>query len=205
MRVLDLFSGLGGFSQAFKDRGHDVTTVDFLEKFNPDICANIINLTPKELMGPWHVIVASPPCNGFSVASVYHHWDNSLGVPLPKSGTAIKGIQLVAHTLHLILNLHPIFWYLENPRGMLRRILGPPQQETFFASWGDFVKKPTDLWGVHAPMKWFKPGWYDPTPRGAKNSGTQGAKRNPAKRALIPYGLSLAICKACEKALERLL
>lgn len=28
MRVLDLFSGKGGFSRAFAERGHDLVTVD---------------------------------------------------------------------------------------------------------------------------------------------------------------------------------
>ena len=44
MKVLDLFSGLGGFSQAFKDRGHKVTTLDNNPEFNPDICIDIMML-----------------------------------------------------------------------------------------------------------------------------------------------------------------
>lgn len=203
MRVLDLFSGLGGFSEAFVKRGHNVVTVDFDKKFNPTIVADVRDLTQNDLLGPWHVVLASPPCNAFSVASITRYWDNSLGIPIPKNVKTLEAIELIGHTIKLILELHPIYWYLENPRGMLRRILGKPQQETFFASWGDFVRKPTDIWGIHAPMKWFEPGWYEPTPRGAKCSGTVALRRNPAKRALIPFGLSLAICKACEKAFQR--
>lgn len=37
MRVLDLFSGLGGWSAAFRDRGHEVITLDIEPKFKPDI------------------------------------------------------------------------------------------------------------------------------------------------------------------------
>ena len=32
MNVLDLFSGLGGWSAAFVERGHEVVTVDMLAK-----------------------------------------------------------------------------------------------------------------------------------------------------------------------------
>lgn len=34
MKVLDLFAGLDEFSQAFKDRNHDVTTLDNNSEFN---------------------------------------------------------------------------------------------------------------------------------------------------------------------------
>jgi len=51
MRVLDLFSGLGGWSQAFKDRGHEVVTVDIAPKFAPIICKDIMELTPEETGG----------------------------------------------------------------------------------------------------------------------------------------------------------
>ena len=44
MNVLDLFSGLGGWSAAFKDRGHAVTTLDIEPKFKPDIVKDILEI-----------------------------------------------------------------------------------------------------------------------------------------------------------------
>ena len=44
MKVLDLFAGLGGFSEAFRQRGHQVITVDVEEKFHPDICIDILDM-----------------------------------------------------------------------------------------------------------------------------------------------------------------
>ncbi|MEE9181260.1 MAG: class I SAM-dependent methyltransferase [candidate division NC10 bacterium] len=41
MRVLDLFSGPGGFSQPFRDRGHEVVTLDNEARFEPDVLADI--------------------------------------------------------------------------------------------------------------------------------------------------------------------
>lgn len=118
MKVLDLFSGLGGWSAAFKDRGHDVITVDIEKKFNPTICKDIMQVTPNDFNGyKFDVILASPPCNCFSVASVYHHWDKD--TKMPKDQATYESIKLVGHTIDLILNLFPRWWILENPRGML--------------------------------------------------------------------------------------
>jgi len=41
---LDLFAGLGGFSQAFEEaEGWEVTTVDIQERFGTDICADVMD------------------------------------------------------------------------------------------------------------------------------------------------------------------
>jgi len=214
MRVLDLFSGLGGWSQAFKDRRHEVITVDVEEKFNPTICKDIIKLEAKDFKEfvPFDVILASPPCNCFSVASVYQHWDKE--TKRPKDQETLDSIELVGHTIKLILSLYPRFWILENPRGMLRSVLGKPPITTYFASWGNWTLKPTDLWGVIPEgIKWKKPKKWEKAPRGSK-SGVQGIDGHYVKktypenrsnyifgselRAKIPYGLSEAICLACE-------
>jgi len=204
MKVLDLFSGLKGWSQAFEDRGHFVVTVDIDKKFNPTICVDVMDLTVQDLEqhGYFHVVLASPPCNCFSVASIPKHWNHHI----PKE-TAKKAIKLVSHTIDLILNLHPRFWFLENPMGMLRTVLGKPQKHTAFAYWGEYRKKPTDIWGVFPKtMKWSTTGFWDKTPRGSHNTGTQAIK-TPEERAKIPYPLSLAVCLGCEKELgeEKLL
>jgi hypothetical protein len=51
-RVLDLFSGLGGFSSAFADSERwRVTTVDIEPRFDPDIQADVFELRPSHLTG----------------------------------------------------------------------------------------------------------------------------------------------------------
>jgi len=221
MKVLDLFSGLKGWSQAFEDRGHLVVTVDIDKKFNPTICADVMSLTAEdfESYGSFDLVLASPPCNCFSIASVYRHWNKR--TRRPKDNATRKAINLVGHTIKLILDLNPKWWILENPRGMLRNVLGLPSKTTFFAAWNHFAYKPTDLWGVLPPIEWRKPRKWQKAPRGSK-SGTQGVTgktvkawpsnmadfvRKPELRAKIPYGLSLAVCLACEKELgeEKLL
>ena len=63
--------------------------------------------------------------------------------------------------------------------------------------------KPTDLWGVLPKYLKFpteKPEDYVKAPR-SSHVGIQGQK-DKALRAKIPYNLSLAVCRACEKELS---
>jgi len=214
MNVLDLFSGLKGWSQAFADRGHRVVTVDIENKFEPSICADIRDLSAEDFRkyGQFDIVLASPPCNCFSIARVFDHWTKDRR---PKDEATFDAIDLVAHAIRLILKLYPRWWILENPRGMLRHILGKPSKTTFFASWGHFAYKPTDLWGVLPEgIGWRKPKKWQKAPRGS-NKGIAGLRgdrvkqctenmgnvvRAPALRAKIPYGLSEAVCLACERS-----
>jgi len=212
MNVLDLFSGLNGWSSAFKDRGHDVITVDNNIKFKPTFCIDVMELEADSFKEPFDVILASPPCNCFSIASVYRHWDKDRK---PKDEQTKEAINLVAHTLKLIIELNPRFWFLENPRGMLRNVIGKPAVTVFYAAYGLPYLKPTDLWGVHPPIEWNKPTKWIKAPRGSK-MGIQGidakyikaypdnlgdSLRVPELRAKVPYALSEAVCMACEKEL----
>ena len=49
LKVIDLCSGTGGFSEAFKQRGHE--------------CADILHFS---IRGSWDIILASPPCTEFT-------------------------------------------------------------------------------------------------------------------------------------------
>jgi len=214
MKVLDLFSGLGGFSQAFVDRKHDVTTIDIEEKFNPTICTDIMKITPKELIegyGEFDVILASPPCNCFSVASIYRHWNKDSTI---KSDVELDAIRLVLHTIELIQALKPKYWVLENPTGMLRKVIGYPHYVISQCQYGRSIMKPTDLWGRLPDgfiAKKCKPGdsCHERASRSAK-AGVQGINnsfsnlgmRGKDERAKIAYGLSNAICVACETKLK---
>jgi len=200
MKVLDLFSGLGGWSQAFKTRGHTVITVDAEKKFNPTICADVIELSRTDFENylPFDLVLASPPCNCFSVCTISKYWTPD---KRPSCHSTVEAIRLVGHTVKLILDLQPRWWILENPRGMLRNVLGKPSATTFFASWGHFAYKPTDLWGVLPQIEWRKPKKWEKSPR----SACKGISRSDLKsedRSHIPFGLSEAVCLACEYELK---
>ena len=212
MKVLDLFSGLGGFSQAFKDRKHEVITVDIESKFNPTFIKDIFDIKDLKEFGEFDVILASPPCNNFSIASVYRHWKHGR----PKDEQTLKSIELMKHTLKLIKEYNPKIWILENPRGMLRKqvFMNPyDRREITYCKYGMPYMKPTDLWGRFPKdfiaKKCLPNSICHKKVRRGSNLGVQGIiskghgdlKEVASLRALVPYNLSLAICLACEKEL----
>ena len=208
MNVLDLFSGLGGWSSAFKEAGDDIVSLDIEKKFNPTYCIDIMqvkDLKDLEINGKFDIVLASPPCNCFSVASCYRHWSNGK----PKDEATLKAIEIVKHTQQLISDYNPKWYIIENPRGMLRKVIGKPTYEIWQCMYGRKIAKPTDLWGSlpsnFQPLKCKNnsPN-HSASPRGS-DSGTQGIHHlsrkedekgkghSASERAKIPYGLSKAI------------
>ena len=70
MRVLDLFAGLKGWSAPFEERGHEVFSVDLDDRFDVSLHADILTMSADDL--PWRpdIILASPPCEAFSVMTI---------------------------------------------------------------------------------------------------------------------------------------
>ena len=193
LKVVDLFSGLGGFSQAFVDRGHEVTRYEYDEKHKAIPCTiikDVYTLTSNDLKDA-DIILASPPCTHFSYAAQkkggHRHWPK--GVPTEATR---EQIELVKHTLRIIKGANPKYWVLENPRGFLRRVIGTPSKITYWIAWGAKTMKPTHLWGKLPPVLWKQPL--------KKQRGDWGElmPRDSSLRALIPYDFSLALCLAAE-------
>lgn len=158
LRVLDLYAGLHGWGSAFAARGHEVVSLDIDPKFNCTITADILEVSPAvlDLYGPFDVILASPPCEAFSVAALSRNWDvvgnkNAKSpVVTPKSEKAKLGQKLVEHTLYLIDYLDPMVWVMENPTAMMRRLdalQDIERRSVTYCQYGKSYRKPTDLWG----------------------------------------------------------
>lgn len=197
LNVVDLFSGLGGFSQAFVDRGHHVERYDNDIKFKDipfTILKDVMELTPVGLEG-MDIILASPECRCFSVAADHHHWPK--GIPTDETKEQIR---IVKYIVKIIQEANPEYWILENPSGRMRRVLGKPSITTAWCAWGTPYKKPTDLWGKLPPIDWKIPISWEPNPSGGAGNRMPNDPypRDPAKRALIPYEFSLAVCLAVE-------
>lgn len=199
--VLDLFAGLGGFSAAFEESPDwDVVTVEIGEQFEPDIQADIMDLRPSDLPDA-DVILASPPCTQFSPVAWSH------GKRVETDGTPItddakESVALVYHTLGLIHAESPKYWFLENPKGALRWVIGRPTATVDYCSYGHYTRKPTDLWGRHPPMTYRRCSHSTHTGR----DGITDFERGPSDssdRAKVPYELSKAIFDAVEGRTEQ--
>ena len=195
-------------SEAFRRSGWDTYTVDYDQQFDVDSHADIGKLTAKDILkefGRPDVIWASPDCTTFSIAAISHHRrrDPDTGFLLPVSDYARLCDRIDAHVMRLILALSPRYWFVENPRGGMRKtewMEGLPRYTVTYCQYGDTRMKPTDIWTNH-PDPRFLPICHngDPcherAPRGAK-TGTQGLKGH-VRRSEIPVRLCSHIADIC--------
>jgi site-specific DNA-cytosine methylase len=221
LRVLELYSGTQGISKEFRKKGHKVISVELNDIFTKppynydqwtmsvaDLKADdIIN----ELNGYPDFVWVSPLCTTHSIAAIStHRQQGEDGLLYPKSDKAKEHDQLLLKTLQLIQELKPRYWFIENPRGGMRKsplMQGMMYRYTVtYCSYGDNSMKPTDIWTNHPNPK-FKEMCFNgntnchhqPAPRGSK-TGTQGKKGN-LERSIIPKELCEHIVNICERKL----
>jgi hypothetical protein len=125
----------------------------------------------------------------------------------PKSATGELGRDLLRHTLRLIHELKPIWWVLENPRALMRKMpeLAVYERRTItHCQYGDPRRmKPTDLFGRFPPgfqARSCKNGdpCHEAAPRGAR-TGTQGLSSRDA--AMLPPLLGRELAAAVTRGL----
>lgn len=209
MKVLELFSGTECISTQFRAAGHETFTIDFNQQFNPSWCVDITKVTAKDILkrfGKPDVIWASPDCTTYSIAAISHHRQQGKdGLLEPKSDQAHQAEKLLSKTLELINELKPRYWFIENPRGGMRKhrfmYYLPYRYTITYCQYRDTRMKPTDIWTNHPNPK-FKPvckngdSCHDAAPRGSK-TGTQGLK-NSVERSKIPERFCRHILNICE-------
>lgn len=202
MITAELFCGTKSFSKVLKDRGASIWTIDNEQEFSPSVCIDVRLLKDDYFKSrpPIDLFWASPPCQGFSVASLSKNWRD--GQPI--SDSAKLGVELVRKTLKLIMKGDVKYWFIENPRGMLRTVfehlavLEGFDPQTFkrvtvtYCQYGDSRMKPTDIWTnaqfwtPRPPCKNGDP-CHESAPRGSR-TGTQGIK-GAKDRGVIPPAL----------------
>lgn len=210
MKVLELFAGTRSIGKAFEKRGHEVYGVEWDKHFEDiDLYEDILKVQADDIIkkfGHPDVIWASPDCSSYSIAAISHHrQQDEHGNLVPVSDYAKFCDRVNQHVLCLILALSPRYWFIENPRGGLRKMdfmQGLPRYTITYCQYGDNRMKPTDIWTNH-PNPCFKPPCHNgdpchvPAPRGAK-TGTQGLKGS-VERARIPNQFCEHIVDICEE------
>lgn len=118
MKALDLFCGLGGWSDGLAMEGFDVLGVEIEPEIakiykHPVIISDVRDLNGKDFQG-YDLIVGSPPCRDFSSFS-HGVWKKKnqkkqWRIP-PKPET---GLELVRAFLRIVDEVQPTYWLMEN-------------------------------------------------------------------------------------------
>lgn len=231
MKVLELFAGTRSIGKAFEARGHEVFSVEWEKSFeNISLYADIGTLTAQDIIklcgGVPDVIWASPDCTSYSIAGIHHHrrQNPETGSLDPFSDYAKFCDEVNQNVLQLIRDLKPRYWFIENPRGGMRKMkwMQPLPRYTVTYCQYELDKpanerrmKPTDIWTNH-PDPQFKPmckngdPCHERSPRGqtVKKLRAQGVdikkggvevQRNSIERGIIPAALCMHIVDICEK------
>lgn len=202
--MIEFFSGSKVMAETFRKAGYDVLTIDIDKYLNPDICMNILDMIKKDIPRKfWNpdVIWAGVPCTTFSVASIFRYWDSNGN---PKSHKTFIGLAIVMRTIELIKELNPKYFFIENPRAMLRKqkFMQEFQRKTIsYCQYGDNVQKPTDIFTNMVqwiPKPMCSPGssCHESAKRGS-DRGTQNQNRDAYLRAIYPQGLCDEIVNIC--------
>lgn len=207
MKTKEYFSGMGSFSKVAKKRGHTIYRFEIDKYFEAEEYGDILNKQNEEEY--FDVAWFSPVCKGFSVAAIGRNWDKE--TKLPKTESAIYSLKLLDKTIELISQGKYKYWFIENPRGMARKVIDGIFKKyginnyfrytVTYCQYGDERMKPTDIW-TNCPLWYPKPpckngdSCHISAPRGSK-TGTQGLKSDK-ERSIIPSLLFEEIFNAIE-------
>ena len=182
MKMLDLFSGLGGASEAFVQAGWEVMRIennpllagvpntkimcvfelrDLLEE--KKAIMDMFGFTRDEVVGDIELIWASPPCDEFSLAFSAPHAIHTRENP---NEPYEPNMDYLEATLDIIKLLKPRYFVIENVRGSSKffteMIGSPPRQILGNAQflWGNFplinppsYKSKAEVDKRHSPLR----------------------------------------------------
>lgn len=203
MKVLELFAGSRSIGKVADRLAFDVYSSDIEQFGGIDYVTDILEFDVTKIPFKPDIIWASCPCTAFSVAAIGKNWTKVGYVYIPKNPKAEFGLKLVQKTLEIIEHFNPTYFFIENPRGMLRKMpimTDLPRYGVTYCQYGDTRMKPTDIWTNSTkwtPRPMCKNGdtCHVAAPRGSR-TGTQGLK-GAYERSKIPEELCYEILKSC--------
>lgn len=209
LNTLELFAGTQSFSKVAKKLGHNTFTSDYRYFVGTDYQCDIMQFKLDRVPYKPEIIWCSPPCQTFSVASISTYYKGGNGAYIPKKAETYMGMAYVQKAVDIINYFKPKYWYIENPRGVLRKLDVVKELPIRHTIWycqysnpngDDHRAKPTDIWTNDkswTPRPVCKNGnrecHHQPAPRGSR-TGTQGMK-NAIERSKIPPELFYEILR----------
>lgn len=150
-----MFKGTGSIGKMAKKLNMNIVSLDFEDKYKPDILTDILNWDYKKWFNDnklkFDFIWASPPCNTYSPLS-YPLKERNIKNAIPYSDRAKLGTKILYKTLEIIdyfKSINPqLLYVIENPKGMMRldkKIKKLTRDTTCYCLYGDFKRKLTDF------------------------------------------------------------
>jgi hypothetical protein len=193
--AVDLFSGLGGWTDGLLEAGFRVVGFDVVPEpayRGEFVRADVRDLDGRRFRGV-KVVVASPPCQGFSLVNPQRHRGER-----PNA----EDLSCVEATARFIADAGPKWWAVENVRGAVpffEPYFGRPRlRYGAFYVWGRF---PPFLVGRSNPRQKFGPTW-PMLSVGKRRENMSRRQRAAAAAAVarIPPELAVPFSRACAVA-----
>ena len=209
LKVLELFSGFEGISNAFRAKGHECFTIDWDERFPSSMHCDISKLQLEDLPEEWRhpdVVFAGTDCTSYSVAAISKHRRKNpiTGNLDPISDKARFADNMNRHVRDLMNQMGAKIIIFENPMGVFRKmdfISDLILNTTTYCQYGFTYRKQTDF-PSNIDLHLIPPckngdSCHERAPRGAR-TGLQAIK-DPALKAIYPPKLCEHIVEECEK------
>jgi len=203
VKVVDLYSLSPTFSLVAAERGHKVLSI-LREDLDDQVNGERYKIRDK-WMHP-DVVWTQIPCQTFSLASAYVHWNKD---GTPRTEECLFGIKRAKYIISLIEELQPRYFFIENPFGKLwvqDFMQGYHVDSLTYCAYGCSRRKPTKIahnsnWRPRA-MCHPGAGCHEMSAKKARRlglgrSGTQSLKTKK-ERADIPRDLIVEILEAIE-------
>jgi hypothetical protein len=117
-QTIELFCGERmAFSQIARALGYATFTVDKDAAHTPDLVADVSALDASRLPQRPLILWAAPPSSPAFFDEGAWEGDGSL---YPKTTEAEDAMELVRHTIRLIFEIRPTWWFIEHPKSLLR-------------------------------------------------------------------------------------
>jgi len=189
LRVLDLFSGFGGFSEAFVLAGDEVVRIENNPLLSEVPCTqmqNVLEVRDRLLrfqeegqpIREYDLLLAGPPCREFSLA-----YSSPRSIAHRQGKEFEPNMELLEATLDIIRITKPRVWIIEN-------VVGSAE---YFARAGLEVRQKHGPHLLYGNFPMFECGEL-PTKASKDKTSTDPLRAN--HKALIPFELSAQLRKA---------